>query len=138
MRKVLIFSALLLLGLVGSQLLPGLIGPAYATFGDFVRILTMAGLSFIMIHVGYEFDIDKSNLKQYGWDYTVAFTAASFPWILVTFYFIFVLLPPESWGSLAAWKETYGEDRVKGWIEEFERSGGKAGRDFHKEDIIDK
>ncbi len=106
MLKVLLFSALLLLGLVGSQFLPGLMGPAYAKFGDGVRILTMLGLSFIMIHVGFEFDIDKSNLKQYGWDYTVAFTAASFPWILVTLYFIFVLLPPETWGSLAAWKET--------------------------------
>ena len=106
MRKVLLFSALLFLGLVGSQFLPGLIGPAYGTIGDFVRILTMTGLSFIMIHVGYEFNIDKSNLKQYGWDYTVAFTAASFPWILVTLYFVFVLLPLEAWGSLAAWKET--------------------------------
>jgi Kef-type K+ transport system membrane component KefB len=64
------------------------------------------GLSFIMIRVGYEFDIDKSNLRQYGWDYVVAFTAASFPWILVTFYFVFVLLPPETWGTLDAWQET--------------------------------
>ena len=106
MFKVLIFSALLLLGLVGSQFLPGIMGPVYSTFGDGVRILTMVGLSYIMIHVGFEFDIDKSNLRQYGWDYVVAFTAASFPWIFVTLYFIFVLLPPETWGSLAAWKET--------------------------------
>jgi Kef-type K+ transport system membrane component KefB len=106
MRKVLLFSALLLLGLIGSQFLPSFIGPAYGTVSDIVRVLTMIGLSFIMIHIGYEFNIDKSNLKQYGWDYIVAFTAASFPWIFVTFYFVFVLLPPEAWGSLAAWKET--------------------------------
>jgi len=76
MRKVLLFSALLLLGPFGSQWLPAVIGPAYAPVGDVVRLLTMIGLSFIMIRVGYEFDIDKSNLRQYGWDYVVAFTAA--------------------------------------------------------------
>jgi len=106
MLKVLLFSALLLLGLFGSQWLPGVIGPAYATVGDVVRVLTMVGLSFIMIRVGYEFDIDKSNLKQYGWDYGIAFTAASFPWVLVTIYFVFVLLPANSWQTLAAWQET--------------------------------
>jgi Kef-type K+ transport system membrane component KefB len=106
MRKVLLFSVLLLLGLIGSQWLPDVFGPAYAGFGDVVRILTMTGLSFIMIRVGYEFDIDKSRLKEYGWDYVVAFTAASFPWILVTFYFVFILLPSDVWGTLAAWQET--------------------------------
>ena len=106
MRKVLLFSSLLLLGLIGSQILPRIIGTEYAVLGNFVRIMTMAGLAFIMIHVGYEFDIDKSNLKQYGWDYFVAFTAASFPWIFVTFYFVFVLLPPDTWSSVDAWRET--------------------------------
>jgi len=106
MKKVLLFSTLLLLGLIGSQWLPGAIGAGYAGVGNLVRILTMIGLSFIMIRVGYEFDIDKSNLGQYGWDYVVAFTAASFPWIFVTMYFVFVLLPSDSWGALAAWQET--------------------------------
>jgi Kef-type K+ transport system membrane component KefB len=103
---VLLFSTLLLLGLLASQWLPGVVGSAYATIGDVIRIMTMAGLSFIMIRVGYEFDIDKSSLKQYGWDYAVAFTAASFPWVFVTLYFVFVLLPPDVWSSLAAWQET--------------------------------
>jgi len=106
MRKVLVFSTLLLLGLVGSQFLPGVAGPGYAKFGDVVRILTMICLSFIMIHVGYEFNIDKSNLKQYGWDYLVAFTAASLPWLFVSLYFVFLLLPPDAWGTKAAWEET--------------------------------
>jgi hypothetical protein len=39
---------------------------------------------------------------------------------------------------VAGWKETYGEDRVKRWIAEFERSGGKTRRNFHKEDVIRK
>lgn len=106
MLTVLYFSVLLLLGLLGSQLLPGIVGPAYAAVGDGIRVLTMVGLSFIMIRVGYEFDIDKSNLRQYGWDYAVAFTAASFPWVFATAYFVFVMLPPDVWGTLAAWQET--------------------------------
>ena len=95
MLKVLYFSLLLLLGLSGSQVLPNIMGASYAMLGDIVRMLTMMGLSFIMIRVGYEFDIDKSNTKQYAWDYLVAFTAASFPWIFVTLYFTFILLPPD-------------------------------------------
>lgn len=106
MRTVLFYSFLLLLGLIASQWLPGVIGTSYAVAGDIIRIMTMACLSFIMIRVGYEFDIDKSNLKSYGWDYLIAFTAAAFPWIFVSLYFIFVLLPPEFWGDLDAWKET--------------------------------
>jgi Kef-type K+ transport system membrane component KefB len=106
MHKVLLFYILLLLGLIGSQWLPGRMGSTYPAIGDIVRVLTMAGLSFIMIRVGYEFDVDKSRLRQYGWDYVVAFTAASFPWIFVTLYFVFVLLPPDAWGTLAAWQET--------------------------------
>lgn len=106
MKKVLIFTTLLLAGLVGSQVLPSLIGAQYAPLGDMIRMLTMVCLSFIMIHVGYEFDIDKSNLSQYGWDYVVAFTAASFPWIFVTLYFIFIVLPTGSWEIMASWHET--------------------------------
>jgi transglutaminase-like putative cysteine protease len=37
---------------------------------------------------------------------------------------------------IAGWKKAYGEDRVNRWIEEFERSGGKSGRDFHREDVV--
>jgi hypothetical protein len=59
MRKILLYSVLLLLGLIGSQWLPGFMGSAYAKAGDVIRILTMTCLSFIMIRVGYEFDIDK-------------------------------------------------------------------------------
>lgn len=106
MGKVATYSTLLILGLVGSQWLPGVLGAPYAAAADTIRVLTMIGLSFIMIRVGYEFDIDKSNLRQYGWDYLVAFTAASFPWIFVTLYFVFVLLPPDTWGQLQTWKET--------------------------------
>ena len=69
MRKVLIYSVLLFLGLGLSQVLPSLLGDRYDALAVAVRVLTMTGLAFIMIHVGYEFEIDKGNLRQYGKDY---------------------------------------------------------------------
>ncbi|EAS41878.1 putative Na+/H+ exchange protein [Photobacterium profundum 3TCK] len=66
----------------------------------------MSALAYIMINVGREFEIDKNNLKQYRWDYVVAMTTATFPWIAVVVYFIFVLMPPELWSNVDAWKET--------------------------------
>ncbi len=106
MRKVLAYSILLVIGLGFSQALPAIAGDAHDAVANTVRVLTMIGLAFIMIHVGFEFHIDKNNLRRYGWDYVVAFTAASFPWILVTGYFMFAMLPAEAWSDLEAWKET--------------------------------
>jgi hypothetical protein len=102
-RKVLLFSALLIAGLAGSQLLSALAegGPAR----DAVRIITTWLLGFIMIHVGYEFELEKHRLHSYGRDYLVAFTAASFPWILCSLYFVWVLLPPGSLTSFEAWTQ---------------------------------
>lgn len=36
---------------------------------------------------------------------------------------------------LSAWKQAYGEDRFNGWIEMFERSGGRLNRNFYEEEI---
>ncbi|MCY3608069.1 MAG: sodium:proton antiporter [Acidimicrobiales bacterium] len=106
MRRVVAFSVLLVVGLGLSQVLPQLAGDAHDTVANVIRVATMTGLAFIMIHVGFEFHIDKSNLRQYGWDYFVAFTAATFPWIIATGYFVFVMLPSDVWGSGDAWTET--------------------------------
>lgn len=106
MKKVALFSLLLILGLAGSQVLPSLVGESYGPISEVIGFLTFVALAFIMIHVGYEFEIDKNNLRAYGWDYVVAMTAAAFPWILVTGYFVFIMLPPEFWNSFDAWKET--------------------------------
>ena len=35
-----------------------------------------------------------------------------------------------------AWKVTYGKDRVRKWIEAFEKSGGISSRDFSREDVL--
>jgi Kef-type K+ transport system membrane component KefB len=105
MKKIALFSILLFIGLVGSQVFPPIIGSGWKLYSEILGFLTMVGLSFIMIHVGYEFELDKMRLKSYGWDYVVAMTAAGFPWIFATLYFIFVLLPSEYWSSWDAWKE---------------------------------
>jgi Kef-type K+ transport system membrane component KefB len=106
MKKVALYSGLLLAGLALSQLLPPQMGDALDAYSTVVRLLVMFGLSFIMIHVGYEFDIDKSNVRQYGWDYVVAATAAAFPWIFCCLYFVFVLLPETTWSLAGIWKES--------------------------------
>jgi len=105
MKKVAIFSALLVLGLVAAKFLPGFAGSSFARVDAAVSFLTLTGLAFIMIHVGYEFEIDKSDVKAYGWDYAVAMTAAAFPWIFVSLYFVYVMLPASEWASWSAWTE---------------------------------
>ncbi len=37
---------------------------------------------------------------------------------------------------VAAWQNTYGQERVQGWIDAFERSGGILPRDFYSEDVV--
>ena len=106
MKKVLLYSILLFFGLGMSQFLPSLLDSRFDLFATLIRIATMTGLAFIMIHVGFEFHIDKTQLGKYGWDYVVAFTAASFPWVFVTGYFMFVMLPPDVWTNFDAWTET--------------------------------
>jgi len=103
-KKVLLFSVLLVAGLVISQFMDVLTGGSVVV-GETVRILTMLMLGFIMIHVGYEFEIDRSRLKSYGFDYLVAATAAAFPWIFASVYFVFVFYEPSQWGIFNTWTE---------------------------------
>lgn len=106
MKKVLSFSVMLMVGLLLSQLLPDVMGASYISFAHVVYMLLGICLSFIMINVGREFELDKSNLISYGKDYCVAMLAAAAPWILIAIYYIFFLLPPDLWNSGTAWKET--------------------------------
>jgi Kef-type K+ transport system membrane component KefB len=105
MKKVLLYSVLLVVGLVGSQFLPTLLGDALPAAQMIVRLLTTVALGFIMIHVGLEFDLDRTNLRKYGVDYGVAMTAAAFPWLFAAGYFVLVMFPEGSGGSWQAWKE---------------------------------
>ena len=81
MARVLIYSALLISGMVLSQL------PAVDRWTPEISALTMIFLAYIMIQVGMEFEIDKNNLRKYGVDYLVAMAAAAVPWLTAAGYF---------------------------------------------------
>lgn len=106
MKKVISFSLMLMLGLVLSQLLPTQLGESYAELKHLVELMLGICLAFIMINVGREFEIDKSNVKIYIKDYLVAMLAAALPWIFIAVYYIFALMPTSWWSSGDVWKET--------------------------------
>merc|ERR1740129_903876 len=82
--KVVAFTFNLMAGLVLSQVIASTLdADPYHTWVEVVQAITMSCLSYIMIHVGYEFTIDKAALADYGWDYLIAMTAAGFPWVMV-------------------------------------------------------
>lgn len=105
MRKVLSFSAFLMVGLFVSQYLPVWTGGNYDAVKAVSDVLLYVCLSFIMINVGREFEVDKSRWQTYAKDYFVAMATAAMPWFFIAIYYVFVLLPPEYWNSWEAWKE---------------------------------
>lgn len=105
MRKVLSFSAFLMIGLLISQFLPGMMGEGYATVKSVSNVFLYVCLGFIMINVGREFEVDKTRWRSYAEDYFIAMATAAMPWLLIAIYYIFILLPPEYWNSWEAWKE---------------------------------
>lgn len=105
MRKVLSFSAFLMVGLIVSQYLPVWAGGNYGMVKTVSNVFLYVCLGFIMINVGREFEVDKSRWRTYAEDYFIAMATAAMPWFLIAVYYIFVLLPPDYWDSWEAWKE---------------------------------
>lgn len=105
MKRVILLTSLLIMGLCASQVLPLLAGELPAWYSVPRQFLTMTLLAFIMIEVGREFDVDLKNKKQYAVDYGVAATAAAFPWLFCTFYFLAFLMPSENENGGAGWVE---------------------------------
>jgi Kef-type K+ transport system membrane component KefB len=81
MGKVFLYSLLMILGIILSQVID------LTPVSGLLKFITVVILAYIMIEVGLEFTIDKNRLKSYGKDYLIAMTAAAFPWILCTVYF---------------------------------------------------
>ena len=69
MKKIIIFSICLVTGLIISQILPDLLGGNYGSFRSVNGLLLSVALSFIMINVGREFELDKSQWRSYRTDY---------------------------------------------------------------------
>ena len=106
MKKVISFSLMLMVGLALSQTLPKLMGGSYEELKHMVEVMLGVCLAFIMINVGREFEIDKSNVRVYVKDYLVAMLAAALPWIFIACYYIFALMPQEWWSEGETWKDT--------------------------------
>ena len=85
MRKVLSFSAFLMMGLLVSQILPGAVGEGYGAVKSISNVLLYVCLSFIMINVGREFVLDKTRWKSYAQDYFIAMATAALPWFMIAF-----------------------------------------------------
>lgn len=109
MRKVFLFSFLLIIGLVLSQIIPHLLGANFVNFKHVTDALLYISLAYIMINVGREFEINKKHWKSYTTDYFIAMGAAAFPWILVALYYLFAVAPSsmQIWNNGDAWKETF-------------------------------
>ena len=106
MKKIILFSVFLLLGLAGSQVFPILLGPEiHAHLKPFFDIMLYICLAFIMINVGREFELDKTKWKSYTEDYFIAMATAAVPWLLICGYFI-LLMPAQYRLDWGAWKET--------------------------------
>ena len=106
MKKIILFSIFLIIGLIGSQTIPSYLEPeAFGTLKFFFDAMLYICLAFIMINVGREFELDKSKWKSYTEDYFIAMATAAVPWLLICGYFI-LLMPAEYRTSWDAWKET--------------------------------
>ena len=106
MKKIILFSVFLLLGLAGSQVFPILLGPEiHAHLKPFFDVMLYICLAFIMINVGREFELDKTKWKSYTEDYFIAMGTAAVPWLLICGYFI-LLMPVQYRLDWGAWKET--------------------------------
>ena len=65
MRKIVLFSLFLLLGLTGSQTLPALLGAEhYSHLKPFFDGMLYVCLAYIMINVGREFELEKKQWKS--------------------------------------------------------------------------
>lgn len=108
MKKVISFSLFLILGLIASQILPFQLGSEnYAHMKEYItNPLLYTCLAFIMINVGREFEINKSEWRSYSTDYFIAMATAALPWLLIALYYVFILLPDTLWGNGDAWKES--------------------------------
>lgn len=104
MKKVLLFSFFLVLGLVFSQCLPHWLEDSFGNVKNGARLLMFICLAFIMINVGREFELDKDCKKSYTFDYFIAMATAAIPWLLVAFYYT-CLLPSDLLWSWEAGKE---------------------------------
>merc|ERR1712137_936299 len=93
--KILVYSFLMCLGLAISQYIPQ---AEDDEFGFYVRLPAGIALSYIIVHVGLDFEIVKWRLPTYALDFFVATSAALVPLLVIFGYLKYVCgshsLPP--------------------------------------------
>lgn len=105
MKKIILFSVFLVIGLVGSQILPNILGIEFFSSAKYgLDAMLYICLAFIMINVGREFELDKTKWRSYTEDYFIAMATAAFPWVFICLYYM-MLMPDGSFSSWDAWKE---------------------------------
>lgn len=104
MKKVLLFSFFLVLGLVFSQCLPIWLNHSFFMVEKGIKTLMFICLAFIMINVGREFELEKSRWRSYTTDYFIAMATAAVPWLLIASYYM-CLLPSDLLWNWEALKE---------------------------------
>lgn len=92
--KILIFAALMCIGLFIAQA-AGTTPAVNERLSFMARLPCNIALSYIVIKVGLEFDVDRSNLSAYTKDYLVATLAAVCPTLLVFCYMLMMVGNPE-------------------------------------------
>ena len=105
MSVITLYSLYLIFGLTLSQLIPLFVPTFLPVLTEPLQVVSMICLSYIMILVGAEFNIDRSNPKQYSMDYFVAATAAACPWIFVALYYMFFFFDAH-WVDFNSWRES--------------------------------
>jgi hypothetical protein len=103
MKKIVLFSVCLIAGLLLSQFMPEITGESYYGFRFVNGLLLSVALSFIMINVGREFELEKNKMRSYGTDYLVAMITAAAPWLMVAFYYMW-LMPEGYFWDWDSWK----------------------------------
>ena len=89
MRKIILFSLFLILGLICSQTLPTMVGvEKFAAAKTTLDVMLYTCLAFIMINVGREFELDRSRWRSYTADYFIAMITAAAPWLLICIYYM--------------------------------------------------
>jgi len=85
--KILVYSFLMCVGLAISQFIPQ---AEDDEFGFYVRLPAGIALSYIIVHVGLDFEIVKWRLPTYALDFFVATSAALVPLLVVFGYLKYV------------------------------------------------
>lgn len=90
--------ALLLCGMFMAQSAPSVLGEWQSVFTLLIGLLSAWTLAMIMIPVGHECDIEKKGFwSKHRIDIGVSSGSATLPWLLVSLFFHFFILQPESW-----------------------------------------